>query len=101
MKSTSKLPLFRPRLLSLLAVSVVFSLSHLANAASFFWTGASGVDTNWSTPANWSANSGSPGSADTAVFTATNTSGTSTTVNNAVTVNTTITALINTNTVTG
>jgi hypothetical protein len=98
MKSTFELPLIRSRLFSLLAVSFTLTLSHLANAASFFWTGASGVDTNWSTASNWSANSGSPGSADTAVFTSTNASGASTTVNNAVSVNTTITALINTNT---
>jgi len=66
-----------------------------AHAATTLWTGASGVDTLWATPANW--NPSPPGSGDTAIFNDTATVGDQFTVNNIVGADTTIAALSYTN----
>jgi len=57
----------RHYLRELAALSGVIVMTQLADAASFEWTGASGIDLNWSTPGNWSP-AGPPGAADEARF---------------------------------
>lgn len=57
----------RHHLRELAALSGVIVMTQLAGAASFEWTGASGIDLNWSTPGNWSP-AGPPGVADEARF---------------------------------
>jgi fibronectin-binding autotransporter adhesin len=89
------------RVFAILAVlAAAITISQTANATSFLWSGASPVDTNWSTALNWTPN-GSPGGADTVTFGSAATTGGSTTVNNAISVNTIVTALNYTNTTTG
>ncbi|MEX0777848.1 MAG: PEP-CTERM sorting domain-containing protein [Phycisphaeraceae bacterium] len=44
-------------------------LGTAVQADTFIWDGDSGVDSNWNTPNNWTANSGSPGAADSARWT--------------------------------
>lgn len=53
------------RLLALL--TAVLSTQTMSRAATIVWSGASGVDSNWSTGANW-VNSTAPGSADDVKF---------------------------------
>jgi fibronectin-binding autotransporter adhesin len=86
------------RALGLLAISS-FTIS-FASAATFYWSGASGVDQNWSTSGNWTP-SGSPGAPDSAIFTNTATVADAVTINNIVSANTTVTSLIYTNTTSG
>ena len=52
-------------------VLVLFTLAasyHLLSAANYNWSGSSGSDLFWLTPANWSP-SGPPGTSDDAIFT--------------------------------
>src|ERR1051325_2363487 len=85
--------------------SLLFTLATLAfsaNAATtFLWNVASPGANNWNVNANWTPATGNPGSADTAVFGATGTAANATTVNNVVSVSTTVTALEYTNTTAG
>src|SRR5262245_11632692 len=52
---------------ALAAVAAFTALHHVAGAASFDWTGTSGVDLFWSTPGHWSP-LGPPGANDDARF---------------------------------
>jgi fibronectin-binding autotransporter adhesin len=90
------------RFSSLLALAALMAAggAHRAVAATFAWTGASGTDTNWSTPANWSP-SGPPTSADTAVFGNDGVALDGLTINNVVDVSTNISALTYSNNVSG
>ena len=74
----------RARIPAALALAATFALTQLANAqATYTWNATSG---NWSTPANWTLNTIGPGplAADSAIFGNTDTSASSTTVNNTV-----------------
>src|SRR5581483_4301095 len=83
-----------------LSVSLLL-LSSSAHATTFMWNVASPGANNWNVNANWSPSTGNPGSADTALFGAVGTAGSSSTINNVVSVNTTITALSYTNATAG
>jgi len=75
----------------LAVVAALTALSHVAGAASFDWSGASGIDLFWSTPANWSP-VGPPGANDDARFFDPG-AVLDTTINNTVTENRTIRSL--------
>src|SRR6266446_38079 len=101
MNSNSKLPVFPTRMNSLLAVVILIASALPATAATtYLWSDASGIDMNWSTPGNWSP-TGSPGTADTAIFGLAATTGGPTTINNIVSASTTVSALSYTNTTSG
>ena len=91
-------PLRKIRSLFLLA-SIAASAQVAPAATTYVWNGAnfSTATTNWSDAANWLP-TGSPGSADTAVFGANGIVSDALTVNNALTANTTVTGLQYTNT---
>ncbi|MBI1934262.1 hypothetical protein HYS30_01215, partial [Candidatus Peregrinibacteria bacterium] len=72
-----------PYLTALLPVPVQKIIAPVAQAASVTWDGGGGVDTNWNTCANWSADT-CPTSSDTVVFDATSTN--NATINTNVTV---------------
>jgi autotransporter-associated beta strand protein len=73
--------------------AAIIALNPLASAATFNWTGASGADTFWTTPGNWSAG-GPPGDSDTAAFYDDGAAFDATTVNNIVSANHTIQSLV-------
>ena len=83
--------------LRILTVAILGSfVTHLASAAPFEWTGASGVDDLWATAANWNP-SGPPAPTDSPVFGVTDVVGDSVTINNMVGASATIAALSYTN----
>src|SRR6188472_2467844 len=69
-------------------------------ALTYVWNVGTPGENNWNVDGNWNI-SGTPGAADTAVFGITGTSSDLFTVNNVVSVNTTITALSYTNSTAG
>ena len=74
----------RARIPAALALAATFALTQLAGAQeTYTWNAVSG---NWSTPANWTLNTvgAGPLAADSAIFGSTDTSASSTTVNNTV-----------------
>jgi autotransporter-associated beta strand protein len=73
----------------LAALSGVIVMTQLADAASFEWTGASGIDLNWSTPGNWSP-AGPPDMADEARFLDTGSTNDNVSINNIVSADITI-----------
>ena len=78
----------------LLTVCTVLGVVQSSQAAQIFtWNQASVAANTWNVNANWSPNTASPGSTDAAIFATTGTSGSSATINNVVSVNTTITSL--------
>lgn len=88
----------------LLGVSVLaaaLAADQRSNAGSFLWNVASPGANNWNLSDNWSPNTGFPGVADTAIFGAVGTSPDSLTVNNVVSVDTTVSGLSYTNTTSG
>jgi autotransporter-associated beta strand protein len=86
---------------ALLTACALFALVPLVSSATTnVWNVATPGANPWSTGGNWSP-AGPPGSADTALFGVTGTSANSTTVNNVVDANTTITGLSYTNTTSG
>ncbi len=89
-----------PRTLVLLLAGLF--LTQLASAQTTFnWTSGSGIDTNWSTIANWDNGAATPGSLDTAIFGAAATVGNATTINNVVDTSATVATLRYTNSITG
>jgi len=86
------------RLLRIVAALTAILLSFPALAVQYYWTGAGGVDQNWTTAANWTP-AGPPPSGDTALFGVDATVGDSLTVNNIVPGNTAIAGLSYTNSV--
>ncbi len=74
-------PFFPSFALALLIAALMAASAPLAQASTYIWNVASG---NWSTAASWSPTNGPPGAADTATFGNTNTTSSSTTVNNIV-----------------
>ena len=83
---------------AILALVSTILLCHSTRAASYLWNVASPGSNNWNVNANWLPGTGNPGSADAAVFGTTGTSPDALTVNNVVSVNTTVTSLTYTNT---
>ena len=83
---------------AILALVSTILLCHSTRAASYLWNVASPGANNWNVNANWLPGTGNPGSADAAVFGTTGTSPDALTVNNVVSVNTTVTSLTYTNT---
>ncbi len=77
-----------------LAISVFWSPG--AHAAIYVWNAASPGANNWNVNANWTP-AGSPGAADTATFSDIGAGGDSFTVNNVVSVSTTVASLLYTN----
>lgn len=69
-----------------------------ARAAVYLWNAAAPGANNWNDTANWLPATGNPGAADTAIFGATGTGSDAFTINNVVSINTTVTALNFTNT---
>ena len=72
------------RFLAALPLATVLAMTQPAEAASYTWNVASG---NWSTPASWNPTTTGPNgplAADSVIFGANDTSGSSTTVNNIV-----------------
>jgi fibronectin-binding autotransporter adhesin len=90
---------FPVRLCSWLAVGAFAVQS--ANAATYLWNAASVGANNWNDNANWTPSTGNPGPADTAVFSDFGTVGDQFTVNNVVSVSTSISALLYTNLTSG
>lgn len=91
----AKTPHHVPSLLVALALSLG---APPAESSSFLWNVASPGANNWNVNANWLPATGNPGAADTAIFGATGTSPDAVTINNVVSVNTTVAALTYTNT---
>ena len=83
---------------ALLTIVSSILLCYPAGAASYLWNVATPGANNWNVDANWTPSTGNPGAADTAIFGATGTSPDALTVNNVVSVNTTVTSLTYTNT---
>ena len=81
-------------LASLTVLAITASAGH---AATYLWNVASPGANNWNVDANWLPATGNPGAADTAVFGDMGTSPDAVTVNNEVSVNTSVTALNFTN----
>jgi fibronectin-binding autotransporter adhesin len=98
---TNKNKLFL-KLRALLILGVTFGAAQLAQAATEYWIGVDNVSatTNWSDTANWNP-TGTPGSADTALFGVDGTVSDALTVNSALTANTTVTGLSYTNNTSG
>lgn len=84
---------------ALLAVSAFVLQS--ANGATFLWNAASVGANNWNVNANWMPSTGNPGPADTALFGDIGTGTDAVTVNNVVSVSTTVSALLYTNVTSG
>ena len=82
---------------SLAGLAAGLVLLQTATAATYLWDVASPGANNWDVNANWLPNTGNPGAADTAIFGLTGTSPDAFTVNNVVSVNTTVAALSYTN----
>ncbi|HSU52750.1 MAG TPA: autotransporter-associated beta strand repeat-containing protein, partial [Candidatus Dormibacteraeota bacterium] len=87
--------------LSLMAALCFCATQQTHAATTFLWNVASPGANNWNVNANWLPATANPGSADTAVFGAVGTAANATTINNIVSVNTTITSLVYTNTSSG
>lgn len=68
-----------------LVVLFTLLLTHFAGAAPFVWNVASPGANNWNVDANWLPGAGNPGAADTAIFSATGTSASATTITLAAT----------------
>src|SRR5215468_10328416 len=84
--------------LRLLLIVASLALPQLGHAATTFaWNVASPGANNWNVNANWSPNTGNPAAADTATFGLAGTAANATTINNVVSVTTTITSLTYTN----
>lgn len=81
---------------NLITVTLILAATHLAGAATYFWSQATPGSNNWIDTSNWTP-TGSPGAADTAIFGLTGTVTDNLTVNNVVGVNTGITTLQYTN----
>ena len=84
-----------------LSVSLGLLTGPVVQAGTFVWNQATPGANNWNVNANWNPSTGNPSTADTAVFGSVGTAANSTTVNNVVSVNTTITSLVYTNTTSG
>ena len=87
----------RPLILCLLSVLA----ANRALAVTYQWNVATPGANPWNVSANWLPSTGIPSPGDTAVFNATGTSATATTINNVVSVNTTIAFLSYTNGLSG
>ena len=85
------------RLLHLSAITVAVLVAGPAGAATYLWNVAAPGANNWNVNANWLPATGNPSTADTAVFNATGVATSPTTVNNIVSVNTTVAGLLYTN----
>ena len=93
------------RVLAGLTVATVFSSAitpaRIANATPFLWNVSTPAANNWNVNANWNPNTGNPGIVDTALFGAIGTSPDALTINNVVSVNTTVSGLSYTNATSG
>src|SRR5262245_36042840 len=93
---------YNSNLLLAVLLSSTMAMIQSSNAATtFVWNVPSPGANNWNINANWSPNTGNPGVGDTALFGATGFSSDPNTINNVVSVNTTIAALSFTNNATG
>jgi hypothetical protein len=82
----------------LLALVALFAMAHLAGAATFIWSVSTPASNNWNVVGNWSSGAATPGASDLAMFGQVGVSPNATTVNNVVSVNTTVTGLAYNNT---
>ena len=99
---TSKSAFLRKLRALLLVVAIAGSAKVASAATTFVWNGVNfaTATTNWSDTANWLP-TGTPGSADTAIFGVTGTVSDALTVNNVVDANTTVATLRYTNSTSG
>ena len=67
LKTTKQHSCLNSRLALTFFVTSLLCLSYRADATNYIWTG-NGADTSWTTTANWSPNTGSPGAGDTAII---------------------------------
>ncbi len=85
---------------NILAMALILAVTQQAGAASYLWNQATPGLNNWIDPSNWTP-TGTPGEADTAIFGLTGTVSDNLTVNNVVSVNTSVNTLQYTNTGSG
>ena len=78
------------------AIALALGRALSSQAAIYVWNVATPAANNWNVNGNWNA-AGFPGNADTAIFNATGSSANATTVNNVVSVDTTVASLAYTN----
>jgi hypothetical protein len=90
---TSLLSSLRASLLTIATIVGITSLVQPVRAATYIWNVASPGANNWNVNANWNPNTGNPGSADAAKFGSVGTNVNSTSIDNVVSANTTITSL--------
>src|SRR5262249_29202193 len=87
-------------LLTIATAALVLGSALSAPAAAFVWNVSTPGANNWNVNGNWNV-ANFPGSADTAVFSATGIAPNATTINNVVSADTTVTSLLYTNVVSG
>jgi autotransporter-associated beta strand protein len=89
--------LLKPTLTIATTVAALILTAQLAGATSYLWNVTPAGSNPWNTAGNWTPSGGPPGSADAAIFGQTGTSSSALTVNNVVSISTTVSILTYTN----